>query len=266
MSVSPTPTHPPSATAPVNTPSPVAPTVTSIRPPTISDDGKSRKPQSSSFGSAISDTAKREESRMKYEASKPTPAATAKYTPSPTPKPTYKSPTGQTQTIKRDAPQVQTVRNYVTHERYVTYDHRASNFYGSYYNRPYYYNDYYSPFLMSWMLSDAISSQQRALWMYHHQNDMDRQRYSEMLARDSRLQAEIDALKAQNIAQNPGYVPPQMQDNPDVMFNKEFVNASINPVETSSAGFGTFVWYFFLFTVCGAFLVGFVYLFFVKEY
>ena len=189
-----------------------------------SSDGASRKPTNSTFNKDLSNSAKKEESKAKYV------AAT---TPAPTPKPTYKTPgpNGVEKPIQANSPQVQTVRRYVTHERYVTYDHRVSSFYGPYYGQPYYYHDSFSPFLMGWLLSDAINSQQRALWMYNHQYDMDASRYNEMLRRDARLQAEIDALKAQNVVRNPAYIPPQMEDNPDVMYNKEFVDASYNPQE-----------------------------------
>lgn len=251
---SPKPSYSPKSTVPHTTPH-----VNS--PPTISNDGKSKKPPSTSFNSEMSQSAKKEQSRIKYEATKP--KETVTYKPAPTPKSTYTTPTGQTQTIKKDAPQVQTVRNYVTHERYVTYDNRASSFYGSYYGRPTYYNDSYSPFLMGWILSDAINSQQRATWMYHHQNDMDQARYNEMLARDSQLRAEIEALKAQNIARDPSYVPPQMADNPDVMFDKEFVEASYNPEPQQS---GSYIWGFLCITITIVLIMTGVYFMFIKEY
>ena len=222
----------------------------------------------------MSNSAKKEESKAKYV------AAT---TPAPTPKPTYKTPgpNGVEKPIQANSPQVQTVRRYVTHERYVTYDHRVSSFYGPYYGQPYYYHDSFSPFLMGWLLSDAINSQQRALWMYNHQYDMDASRYNEMLRRDARLQAEIDALKAQNVVRNPAYIPPQMEDNPDVMYNKEFVDASYNPQEVPvtpapqsqlpqsqppvvahhSNGGSVIFWIVIICLLGGAF-----YLFFVKEY
>ena len=124
---------------------------------------------------------------------------------------------------------MQTVRNYVTHERYITYDNRASGFYGGFYSRPVYYNDSFSPFLTGWLLSDLVNRHDRALWIYHHENDMDRERYQYLISRDAQLQAEINQLRAQNLARNPSYVPPQMSDNPDLMYNKEFVDAAYNP-------------------------------------
>lgn len=219
------------------------------------------KPTGSNFNSGLSTAAKQEESKTRYQAAN-------------TPKPTYTppGPGAKPTPIKADSPQVQTVRRHVTHERYVTYDNRASVFYGGYYGQPMYYHDSFSPFLWGWIMSDAINSQQRATWMYHHQNDMDQARYQAMLAKDARLQAEIDALKAQNVARDPSYVPPQMQENPDLMYNKEFVDASYNPVAiepepSSSTSSGAGVVAFMFWTVVILSIGGiFLYFMFVKEY
>lgn len=206
----------------------------------------------------MSNDAKRVESQTRYEASV-------------APKATYtsKGADGKVvqQTIKPDSPQVQTVRRYVTNERYVTYNNRASVFYGGYYGSPMHYHDPFSPFLMGWIMSDAINSHQRAMWMYHHQSDMDQARYAEMLRKDAKLQAEIDQLKAQKVAVDPSYVPPQMADNPDLMFNKDFVDASYNPVQVApSSGSGAF--FSGMFIVFVVIVVGglAVYFMFFREY
>ena len=235
----------------------------SSKPPVVTDNGSgnSRKPSSSGgFNSGLSSAGKKQESQTRYE------AATK-------PKDTYtsKGTDGKTvqQTIKPDSPQVQTVRRHVTHERYVTYDNRAGSFYGGFYGSPMYYHDPFSPFLMGWIMSDAMNSHQRALWMYHHQSDMDSTRYQAMLAKDAKLQAEIDLLKAQNLARDPSYIPPQMSENPDLMFNKDFVDASYNPVaveeEAASEGGSGGMWVviILLILVLGGVVV---YYLFVKEY
>lgn len=214
------------------------------------------KPTSSTFNSSLATSAKNEQSRVRYQAANE-------------PKSTYKTPTGQVKEIKSTSPQVRTVRNYVTHERYVTYDNRSSSFYGGYYSHPVYYNDSFSPFLWGWIMSDTLNSHQRALWMYHHQNDMDQARWDAMMAKDARLQAEINSLKAQNLVQDGSYVPEQMKDNPDVMYNKEFVDASYNPEVVSEnqpssfwSAFKTLFWWCFWLSVIGAV----IYYGFVKEY
>ena len=224
----------------------------------------SRKPTSSSFNGSISKDAKLVESQKVYQAAV-------------TPKSTYtsKGSDGKVtqQTIKPDSPQVQSVRRNVTHERYVTYDNRSNSFYGGF-GSPMYYHDPFSPFLMGWIMSDAINSSQRAQWMYHHQSDMDQERYSEMLKKDAKLQAEIDQLKAQNVPRDPSYVPPQMSSNPDLMYNKEFVDASYNPVPVSAPapvpvsapvkGISLFFAFCVVFSIV---LIGLiVYYFFVKDF
>ena len=216
----------------------------------------SSKPNSTTFNNNLSNSVKHIESQKKYEASNST-------------KPTFisKGSDGKIKEhiVNSNSAQVKTVRNYVTHERYVTYDNRSSIFYGHYYTTPYYYHDSFSPFLMGWILSDALNSHDRALWMYHHSLEMDQARYNELLRRDARLQAEIDQLKSQNVVRDPGYVPVQMKDNPDIMYNKDFVDAAYNPVEVSSGGFWYFV-YFLLMILFVLSLAVFVYLFFFKEF
>lgn len=195
------------------------------------------------------------------------------------PKTTY-AVNGKSQTVTPSQAKTQTtVRNYVTHERYVTYDNRARGFYGGYYGSPVYYNDYFSPFLFGYLMSDAMNSHQRAMWMYHHRSDMDDARYQAMLAKDAQLEAEIAKLKAQNVAVDPNYAPEGMDQ--DLMYNKEFINASLGvdqgydpysglpPVaSTSSGGSGggtAFLVVFgvlFLIVVLGAV----VYIFFIKNF
>lgn len=228
----------------------------------ISSDGNSRKPTgSSTYNKSLSDSAKKEQSKQAY---------VAKTTPAATPKSTY-TPAGTNvqKTINPQSAPVQTVRRYVTHERYVTYDNRLSSFYGPYYGRPAYYSDYFSPFLMGWLMSDALNSHQRALWVYHHQDQMDQARYAELLRRDAQLQAEINQLKAQNVVQDSNYVPPQMADNPDLMYSKEFVDAAYNPVQSSvepvPANSGGW-WRFFLWTFVLGGVAFAVYLLFFREF
>ena len=226
---------------------------------TSSNSSNSRKPSGTGYSSSLSSSGKKTESRMKYE------AATA-------PKPTYKTSTGQSKPLDAASPQVSSVRKTITHERYVTYDNRCSGFYGGFYSHPVYYNDFFSPFLMGWILSDAVNSHDRALWMYHHQADMDAARYAELLKRDAKLQAEIDQLKAQKVPVDGSYVPAQMKDNPDLMYNKDFVDASYNETSTeewdeeSGSGAGEVLLIVFL-VILGLFgVMAVFYLLFVKEY
>jgi hypothetical protein len=111
--------------------------------------------------------------------------------------------------------------------------------------------------------------------MYHNGpissgGTIDDARYAEMLRRDAKLQAEIDALKRQNLARDPNYVPEQFKDNPDVMYDKGFVDSAYNPEpvprEHSSSGVGAFFFWFFVVVI--AVIVGgaIVYFVFIHEY
>lgn len=216
----------------------------------------SSKPSKTSFGSNISSSAKKVESSVKYK------AATQ-------PKQTYTTKSGTTKKLDTTDPKVNKVRNTVTHEKYVTYENRTRTFYGNSY-APVYYHDSFSPFLMGWLLSDTLNSHQRAMWMYHHQSDMDSARYNELLAKDAALKAELEALKAQNLQRDPTYVPEQMKTNPDLMYSKEFVDAAYNPVKVESKT------YQYGFSISGRTIIYFlgtigfisliVYLLFFKEY
>jgi hypothetical protein len=179
------------------------------------------------------------------------------------------------------APQVTTVRNYVTHERYVTYEHRSSVFYGPYYAHPVYYNDWYSPFLMGYLLSSAVNSNDRAYWVYCHQHDMEEARYRELLAKDSELQARIRVLEAKNAARDPNFVLPSMADNPDLQYNHDFVKAAVNdqgppPAQVpvgydnsgsgGGAGVGKFFFWFFVVVLALLAAAFVIWLVAIKEY
>jgi hypothetical protein len=208
------------------------------------------------------DAAQHQESKIKYQ------QATQ-------PKPEYKTPKGETKQIKADAPQVKTVRTYVTHERYVTYENRSTVFYGpGIYAHPYYYNDWYSPFLMGYMFSSAVNAQDRAYWMYCHQADMDAARYRDMLAKDAELEARIRQLEREKAVRDANYVIPSMKDNADLQYNKEFIDATYNPVEVphsapvhhessgDGSGFATFLLVLLVLGILGVV----VYFLFLKDY
>jgi len=225
---------------------------TPYTPPTSS----SRKPSNSDFNSGLSSSGRKQQSQTRYE------AATK-------PKPTYTTPTGKSVPIKEDSPSVSSVRRYVTHERYVTYDNRSTTFYGGYARQP--YNDFFSPFLMGYLLSSSVNNNDRAYWAYHHKDQMDEARYQAMLAKDAELKARIDALEKEGLARDPNYVLPTMAENPDLQYSKEFVDAAYNPVAVEQpvvydgSGGAVAMWIVIIFVilVVGGIVVYYV---FVKEF
>jgi hypothetical protein len=116
------------------------------------------------------------------------------------------------------------VRNYVTHERYITYDTRAGNFYRGY--QPSYYNDCWSPFLMGYLFSSSVNSWDRANWVYNNRDSLDQARYDDLLRRDAGLSAQLQQLQATGQVRNPGYVLPAFAANPDLQYSQNFVTAA----------------------------------------
>jgi len=114
----------------------------------------------------------------------------------------------------------------VTHERYITYDNRASSFYAPYrsYQSPIVYHDSFSPFLMGWLMSDSLNSHNRAMWVYNHRDQIDDARYAELLRHDAKLQAELDLIRASNLKPDANYVPQEFAQNPDLMYAKDAVS------------------------------------------
>jgi len=175
------------------------------------------QPTSVGFNSALTRAGQHESSRISYQNSMPT----------------YQTPQGTTKTFTNsDSVRAGTARNYVTHERYITYDTRASNFYRGY--QPSYYNDCWSPFLMSYLFSSSINSYDRANWVYNHRDSLDEARYEDLLRRDAGLAVQVQQLQATGQAPNPSYVLPAFAANPDLQYSQNFVTASYqNPVATS---------------------------------
>ena len=235
-------------------------------PPAASSN--SSKPPSKGWNPGLSAAAQKEQSKQAYQkATKPAEA----------PKPTYRSSTGVEKPLNPQAPQVQTVRRYVTHERYITYENRATVFYGPYYGHPIYYNDWYSPFIMGYLLSASVNANERAYWVYCHRADMDQARYNELLAKDAELSARLRVLENKNSAVDPNFVLPSMRDNPDLQYSHDFVTATYNPQSVAppdggdddggtSSGVGHFFfWLFVVVLILGAVGLG-VWLMFFKDW
>lgn len=128
--------------------------------------------------------------------------------------------------------QSERIRGVATPQRYTTYDNRSTVFYGGYAPQP--FHDMFSPFLMGYLLSSAMNSQSRGDWAYNHRDEMDPARYQALLEKDADLAARVKQLEAQKAVRDPNYVPPGMQDNPDLMYSKDAVAMAVteDPVVT----------------------------------
>lgn len=92
---------------------------------------------------------------------------------------------------------------------------KRQTFYKTYYTNPtnpqyshtvhHYYRDSYNPYFMLWLMDRSLDD--RAMWAYHHRNDMDRERYQEMLTKDANLEKRIKELEEKGIKKDPNYKP-----------------------------------------------------------
>lgn len=124
---------------------------------------------------------------------------------------------------------------------------KRQTFYQTYYSNPnytreihhYHYRDSYSPFFMLWLLDR--SSDERAMWAYHHRNDMDQDRYNEMVKRDSELEKKIKELEAKGIQKDPNYKPQDI-DN-DLMYKSD------DDIKKEESNVGAYLGYLFVLLV-----------------
>ena len=130
---------------------------------------------------------------------------------------------------------------------------------------------------MGYMMSSAMNSNDRAMWAYHHRDQMDDARYQQLLASDANLRAEVERLKAQNVPVNHDYVPTQMKDNPDLMFSKEAIEGQEvayhhsepmyeGPASSEWSGVGLFFAYVFWIFITCTILYGLYHILFVVKW
>lgn len=192
----------------------------SSRPTTKVDEPNKPK---NNFDSVAAQAKKREESRKVYTKSNES-------------RNTYKTPSGTTVNVDKSAKQTKVVRDSLDqnefNNRKQRVEHHYHRHYGSRYdsyrNRPYIdvgggYSTLFWWSMLDWQLD------RQAMWLYHHQNTVNQQLYAETLAQNANLKAEVDKLKANNVAVDPNYVDNEYKDNPDLMYSDEYVEAVYNP-------------------------------------
>lgn len=147
------------------------------------------------------------------------------------PQPTYTDPKGTTRAIDPQDETVRRLRQQLDDERWANRQTRYRSFYSPYWSRPVvYYHDPYNSFFWWWLLDRSVDD--RAYWAYSHRNDMDPQRYSDLLARDAQLDKRIHQLEVEQRPVDPSFVPQGI--DPDLVYTHEYVNAVYNPVPVPS--------------------------------
>jgi len=219
--------------------------------PSSSGTSSSRNPSSSSSSSARATAAR------KYA---PTQRATAPA------KSSYTSSSGKSVNVRKDSTAVKTMRSrpstdYTPAARTQRTEVHITS-YG--YSQPYSYYHSHSPYYMGggyssaywWMMMEWDASR-RARWLYNNQSNIESSAYQKGM-QDAAVAAEIARLKTQGAA-DPNYIDKEFADNPDLMYDQDYVEAAYNPtVQPQRSAAGTlFKWVIILSVlgVVGYFLV-----------
>jgi hypothetical protein len=171
------------------------------------------KPAGGSFDRAAAAAQRREESKAVFtQASKP--------------RPTYKTPSGETRPLDPSDKRVEEIRRDTNPGRWATREQRRHEVFPNPPPAPVIiYHDPYSSWFWWWLLTR--DQQSRAMWAYHHQNDMDAARYRDLLAKDQQLEARIRELEVKKLPRDPTYAPSGV--DADLMYDDGFVEAAVNP-------------------------------------
>src|ERR1051326_2331986 len=77
------------------------------------------------------------------------------------------------------------------------------------------YHDSFSPFFWLWLLDRR--QHDRDLWLYNHRDEMDQQRYRDLVNKDADLERRLHDLEQQGVAHDPAYTPPGVDQ--DLMYD-----------------------------------------------
>lgn len=145
------------------------------------------------------------------------------------PRPTYRTPGGETRPLDPADRRVEQVRRQEDSWHWTTREERRRKVFVPPPVPPapavVIYRDPYSSWFWWWLLAQNLDT--RAAWAYHHQADMDAARYRDLLAKDRQLEARIHELEAKKVPRDPTYAAPGV--DPDLMYDDGFVEAAVNP-------------------------------------
>lgn len=145
------------------------------------------------------------------------------------PRATYTTSDGKARPLNPGDKRVEEIRRDTDRSRWVTREQRRRQVFPNPPPQPVIiYQDPFSNWFWWWLLTQDLNT--RAMWAYHHQNDMDAARYRDLLAKDQQLEARVRELEAKKQPRDPTYAPPGV--DPDLMYDDGFVEAAVNPQPT----------------------------------
>ena len=101
----------------------------------------------------------------------------------------------------------------------------------------------------------------RARWLYNNQSNIESAAYQKGM-QDAAVAAEIARLKTEGAAADPNYIDKEFSDNPDLMYDQDYVEAAYNPMVQQPSSAGTVLKWLVVGTILGVF--GYVLLFKVR--
>lgn len=154
---------------------------------------------------------------------KPAPPAT--YTRGEAPKPRYTDPAGKQRDIDPSDARVNELRKQLDAERWTNRRLREQQTYRNYTPPTVTYSDPFHSLFHYWLLQQA--AEERARWVYHHRDEMDRRRYQELADKDRQLEDRLRELGAKRVPRDPTYAPPGI--DPDLVYGDGYAEAVYNP-------------------------------------
>lgn len=143
------------------------------------------------------------------------------------PQSSYKTTSGQTKNIDINNKTVQATRTNITEEKWTNRSTRINTTFNNYTvigaNSTVLYHDNYNIFFWLWLLDR--SADERAMWAYHHQVDLDARRMEELRRKDAELDVRLKRLEGQS--KNGNYSPKGIEE--DLMYTDNYVDAVYNP-------------------------------------
>jgi len=112
----------------------------------------------------------------------------------------------------------------VTPETLQTRPAREESIFRSYRTQPVVvYHDSFSPFFWLWLLDR--SQRDRDLWVYNHRDEMDQQRYNDLVRKDADLENRLHNLEQQGVPRDPSYTPQGVDQ--DLMYDDNTVQQAV---------------------------------------
>lgn len=96
------------------------------------------------------------------------------------------------------------------------------------------------------------SASRRARWLYNNQSNIESSAYQKGM-QDAAVAAEIARLKAAGTAADPNYIDSEFADNPDLMYDQDYVEAAYNPTVQQPSAAGVVLKWLVIFIILGVF-------------